>query len=320
MWTRGRDSGGRVSAFELDLISPDGALLGRASETTSFLFLTVPLTEGAGAVQFDGDVQGTLVRVDSAGSVSRQPAGMVRSVSAFPGGGVVVGEGGSLYLMDGGMVTAPVQITRRDAAGAVVWSTPIPASIATDAIDVQVFPNGAGHVFAIVALDSFQVRVVWLDQLGHIVSTGDPQGTFSSRASTSRALELPDGSLAFGISPAHSSQGWVVVHDLDPALDLPPCWLDQRRETRIDRIHGGHGYAVFHGSTFLGNEPRHGLEIVTLAGVSCGWVEASCDDPTHGACDLPSASVGMDGTLFLNAVTAGDPEHCLIESWPGLLR
>ena len=77
---------------------------------------------------------------------------------------------------------------------------------------------------------------------------------------------------------------------------------------------------MFHGNTFAGNEPRHGLEIVTSNGTSCGWVEATCGDPTPGACDLEFASVGLDGTLFLNGVSLRTPEQCLVESWPALLR
>ena len=199
-------------------------------------------------------------------------------------------------------------------------STPIPTSIAPDPTDAQVYSNGAGHVLVVVALDPYQVRIAWLDEQGQIVNSADTQGNFSSRAAAGPSLELPDHSLAFGISAAHSSGGWIVVHDLDPALDVPPCWLDQRRETRVFPIRGGRGYAVFHGSTFTGNERRHGLEIVTSNGDSCGWVDAICGDPTPGACDLSSASVGADGTLYLNGVSQRSPEECLVESWPALLR
>jgi len=320
MRTLAEDQNRRVSELELELLSPDGTLLRSPPEDTNAFFLTVPLPEGAGVIRFDGDAQGTLVRMDGTGATSELAVGMARSTAAMPGGGTVVAEGGTLYTLDGRVLTAPLRITRRDDAGTTLWSTPIPTSIVPDPIDAQVYPNGNDHVFAVVALDAFQVRIVWLDEQGKIVNSGDTQGIFSSRAAAGPSLELPDHALAFSISPAHSAQGWVVVHDLDPALDVPPCWLDQRRETRVLPIRGGRGYAVFHGSTFLGNEPRQGLEIVTSNGESCGWVDATCGDPTPEACDLSSAMVGMDGTLFLNGVSQRSPEECLIESWPALLR
>ena len=320
MRTLAEDENRRVSKLELDLLTPDGTLLRSPPESTTTFFFTVPLPEGAGVIRFDGDAQGTLVRMDRTGATSELAVGMARSAAAMPGGGTVVAEGGTLYTMDGRTLTAPLRITRRDDAGTTLWSTPIPTSIAPDPTDAQVYPNGAGHVLAAVALDAFQERIVWLDEQGQIVNSGDTHGTFSSRAAAGPSLELPDHSLAFGISPAHSAGGWVVVHDLDPALDVPPCWLDQRRETRVFPIRGGRGYAVFHGSTFAGDEARHGLEIVTSNGESCGWVDATCGDPTPGACDLSFASVGMDGTLYLNGVSQRTPEQCLVESWPALLR
>ena len=227
----------------------------------------------------------------------------------------MVAEGGTLYTMDGRTLTAPLRITRRDDAGTTLWSTPIPTSIAPDPTDAQVYPNGLGHVLAVVALNEFQERIVWLDAQGRIVTSGDTHGTFSSRAAAGPSLELPDHSLAFGISPAHSTGGWVVVPNLAPALDVPPCWLNQRRETRVLPVRDGRGYAVFHGSTFAGDEARHGLEIVTSNGESCGWVEATCGDPTPGACDLSFASVGMDGTLYLNGVSHRSPSS--VSSSPG---
>ncbi len=320
MRTLAEDQNRRVSKFELDLLSPDGGLLRGPAQDTGPFALVVPLTQGAGVIRTDRDVQGTLVRIDSTGATSELPVGMARSAAAMPGGGTVAAEGGTVYTMDGRTLTAPLRITRRDDPGTTLWSTSIPASIAPDPTDAQVYPNSEGHVLAVVALDPYQVRVVWLDAQGQIVNSADTQGAFSSRAAAGPNLELPDHSLAFDISPAHSSGGWIVVHDLDPVLDVPPCWLDQRRETRVFPIRGGRGYAVFHGSTFAGNEPRHGLEIVTSNGESCGWVEATCGDPTPGACDLSFASVGADGTLYLNGVSQRSPEECLVESWPALLR
>ncbi|HZJ52941.1 MAG TPA: hypothetical protein VFD38_02290 [Myxococcaceae bacterium] len=320
MRTLSEDQTGRVSHLELDLLSADGQLFRSPSESTTSFFLTVPLDEGAGVVRFDAEAQGTLVVLDRTGTLSQQAVGMARSAVAVSGGGTVVAEGGILYTPDGRKLTAPLRITRRDEAGSVVWSTPIPTSIVAEPSDAQVYPNGAGHVMVVVAVDAFQVRVVWLDEQGRIASTGEAQGTFSSRAAIGPSFELPDGSLAFGISPAHSRGGWVVVHDMDPHLDVPPCWLDQRPETRVFSIRGGRGYAVFHGTTFAGTKTRNGLEIVTSNGESCGWVEGSCGDPTPGACDLSGASVGLDGTLYLGGISERDPQQCLIEAWPALLR
>ena len=320
MRTLAEDQNRRVSRFELDLLSPDGTLLrGPARDTSPFVFV-VPLTQGAGVIRTDGDDQGTLVRIDATGATSELAVGMARSAAAMPGGGTVVAEGGTVSTMDGRTLTAPLRITRRDDTGTTLWSTPIPASIAPDPTDAQVYPNGIDHVLAVVTLDPDHVRIVWLDAQGQIVSSAETQGAFSSRAAAGPSLELPDHSLAFSISAAHSSGGWVVIHDLDPVLDVPPCWLEQRRETRVFPIRGGKGYAVLHGPTFAGNEPRHGLEIVTSNGDSCGWVEATCGDPTPGACDLSFASVGTDGTLYLNGVSQRSPQQCLVESWPALLR
>jgi hypothetical protein len=320
MRTLAEDQNGRVSSFELDLLSPDGTVLrGPAEETSPFAFV-VPLLQGAGVVRTDRDAQGTLVRIDSRGTTSEVAAGMVRSAAATPGGGTVAAEGGTLYTMDGRTLTAPMKITRRDDAGTTLWSTPIPTSIAPDPTDAQVYPNGAGHLLVVVALDSDRVQMVWLDEHGTIVSSADSHGVFSSREAVGPSLELPDHSLAFDISPAHSTGGWLVVHDLQAAFDVPPCWLDQRRETRVFPIRGGRGYAVIHGSTFAGNEPRHGVEIVTSSGESCGWIDATCGDPTPAACDLSFANVGLDGTLYLNGVSQRSPEQCLVESWPALLR
>ena len=320
MRTLAEDRNRRVSQLELDLLTPDGQILRSASQSTTSFFLTVPLPRGAGVVRFDAEAEGTLLRIDGTGTLAEQPVGMARSATGVPGGGTVVAEGGTLYTMDGRKLSAPLRITRRDDTGMTLWSTPIPASVAPEPAGAQVYSNGAGHVLAVVAPDAFQARIVWLDEQGSIVGTGDTLGVFSSRASIAVSLELPDHSLAFGISPAHSSGGWVVVHDLDPHLDVPPCWLDQRRETRIFPIRGGRGYGVFHGTTFAGNEPRHGLEIVTSNGESCGWVDATCGDPTPGACDLSQASIGLDGTLYRDGTSQGDPRQCLVESWPGLLR
>jgi hypothetical protein len=321
MRTLAEDQNGRVSEFELDLLSPDGTLLrGPAEDTSPFAFV-VPLLQGAGVLRTDRDAQGTLVRIDSSGATSEVPAGMVRSAAAMPGGGgTVVAEGGTLYTMDGRTLTAPMKITRRDDAGTTLWSTPVPTSIAPDPTDAQVYPNSVGHVLVAVARDSYQVQMLWLDEGGRIVSSADTHGVFSTREPVGPSLELPDHSLAFDISPAHSTGGWVVVHDLEAAFGVPPCWLDQRRETRVFPIRGGRGYAVIHGPTFAGNEPRHGLEIVTSSGESCGWIDATCGDPTPGACDLSFANVGLDGTLYLNGVSRRSPEQCLVESWPALLR
>jgi hypothetical protein len=320
MRTLAEDQNGRVSKFELDLLSPDGTLLRGPEEATSPFAFVVPLMQGAGVLRTDRDAQGTLVQIDSTGTTSEVAAGMARSASAMPGGGTVVAEGGTLYTMDGRTLTAPLKITRRDDAGTTLWSTPIPPSIASSPSDAQVYPNGAGHVLAAVALDEYQVLLVWLDEQGRIASSSDPQGAFSSRAAAGPSLELPDHSLAFDVSPAHSSGGWVVIHDLDASLDVPPCWLDQRRETRVFPIRGGRGYAVIHGTTLAGNEGRQGLEIVASNGESCGWIDATCGDPTPGACDLSFANVGLDGTLYLNGVSQRSPEQCLVESWPALLR
>ena len=320
MRTLALDQNERVSRLELDLLAPDGGTFRSPPESTSSMFLTVPLPEGAGVVRFDKDAQGTLVRIDRTGAISELAVGIARSVASMPGGGTVVAEGGTFYTVDGQLVSSPLKITRRDDTGTTLWSTPIPTSIAPEPSDAQVYPNGAGHVLAVVALDAFQVRSVWLDTQGQIVSSGDTLGIFSSRAAAGPSLELPDHSLAFPISAAHSAASWVVVHDLDPKLDVPPCWLDQRPETRAFPIRGGRGYAVFHGPTFAGNDPHTGLEIVTSNGESCGWVEATCGDPTPGACDLQAASLGLDATLFLNGISQRTPEQCLVETWPALLR
>lgn len=321
MRTLAEDKNGRASRFELDLLSPDGSLLRGPPEDTSPFAFVVPLLQGAGALRTDRDAQGTLVRIDPSGATSEVPAGMVRAAAAMPGGGgTVAAEGGTLYTMDGRTLTAPMKVTRRDDAGTILWSTPIPTSIAPDPTDAQVYPNGAGHVLAAVALDSYQVRMLWLDENGQIVNSADTHGVFSTREAVGPSLELPDHSLAFHVSPAHSSGGWLVVHDLATGFDVPPCWLDRRRETRVFSIGGGRGYAVFHGSTFAGNERRHGLEIVTSNGESCGWIDATCGDPTPGTCDLSFANVGLDGTLYLNGVSERAPEQCLVESWPALLR
>jgi hypothetical protein len=314
------DQNRRASRLELDLLAPDGGTVPGPAENTSAWFLTVPLPEGAGVVRFDPDAQGTLVQIDGAGAVSEREVGMARSVAAMPGGGTVVAAGGTFYTLDGRLLSSPLEITRRDDTGTPLWSTPIPTSIAPEPSDAQVYPNGVGHVLVVVALDAFQVRMVWLDEEGRIASSGDTQGTFSSRAAAGPSLELPDHSLAFGISPAHSGQGWVVVHDLEPKLDVPPCWLDQRDETRVFPIRGGRGYAVFHGTTFAGENTRQGLEIVTSNGESCGWVDAICGDPTPGACALEGANVGLDGTLYLSSTSRRSPEECLVETWPALLR
>ncbi len=314
------DQDWRVSQLELDVLSPDGQVFRSPSENTKDFFLTVPLPRGAGVVRFDGDAQGTLVSIDRKGALSEKAVGMARSVAAVPGGGTVVAEGGTLYTPGGRKLTAPLRITRRDEGGSTVWSTPIPTSIVAEPSDAQVYPNSAGHVMVVVAVDGFQVRVVWLDEQGHIASTGDPQGTFSSLAAIRASLELPGGLLAFGISPAHSTGDWVVVRDLDPHLDVAPCWLDQRKETRVFSIRGGRGYAVFHGTTFSGTETRTGLEIVTSSGESCGWVEGSCGDPTPERCDLSAASVGLDGTLYQGGISKRDPQECLVESWPALFQ
>gem|GEM_PF-412039 len=320
MRTLDQDQNRRVSQLELDLLSPDGGLVRSPPQSTTAFFFTVPLAHGAGVVRFDGDAQGTLLTLDGTGALSERAVGMARSAAAMPDGGTVIAEGGTLYTLDGRKLTEPLRITRRDESGSILWSTPIPTSIVAEPSDAQVYPNGAGHVMAVVAVDAFQVRVVWLDEQGRIASTGETQGIFSSRAAIGPSFELPGGSLAFGISPAHSIRGWVIVHDLDPQLDVPPCWLDQRRETRVFSIRGGRGWAVFHGTTFAGTETRTGLEIVTSSGESCGWVEASCGDPTPGACDLSAASVGLDGTLYLDGISKRDPQECLIESWPALLQ
>jgi len=320
MRTVALDQDWRVSQLELDVLSPDGQVFRSPSESTKDFFLTVPLPRGAGVVRFDGDAQGTLVSIDRTGALAEQAVGMARSVAAMPGGGTVVAEGGTLYTPGRRKLTAPLRITRRDEAGSTVWSTAIPTSIVAEPSEAQVYPNSAGHVMVVVAVDGFQVRLVWLDEQGHIASTGEPQGTFSSLAPIRASLELPGGSLAFGISPAHSAGDWVVVQDLDPHLDAAPCWLDQRKETRVFSIRGGRGYAVFHGTTFSGTETRTGLEIVTSSGESCGWVEASCGDPTPGPCDLSGASVGLDGTLYLGGISKRQPQECLVESWPALLQ
>src|SRR5262249_19217542 len=110
-----------------------------------------------------------------------------------------------------------------------------------------------------------------------------------------------------------------VVRDLNPKLDLPPCWLNDRPETRVFPIRDGRGYAVFHGTTFTGNETRHGLEIVTSNGESCGWLSATCGAPTPGACDLESASVGPEGRSYLGSTGGGPPRGCLVGAWPALL-
>jgi hypothetical protein len=320
MRTLAEDQDRRVSKFELDLLSPDGTLLRGPPEDTGPFAFTLPLLQGAGGVRFDGDVQGTLVRIDSTGATSETAVGMARSAAAMPAGGTVVAEGGTVYTRDGRKLTAPMRITRRDDSGATLWSTQIPTSIVPEPSDAQVYPNGAGHVLAAVALDGDRVTMFWLDEDGQIVNSADTHGLFSSRAAVGPSLELPDHSLAFDISPAHSSGGWIVIHDLDPGFDVPPCWLDQRRETRVFPIRGGRGYAVFHGPTYAGNEPRHGLEIVTSSGESCGWVDATCGDPDAAACDLSFANVGTDGTLYLNGVSQRSPQQCLVESWPALLR
>ena len=210
----------------------------------------MPLAHGAGVVRFDGDAQGTLVTLDGTGALSERAVGMARSAVAMPGGGTVIAEGGTLYTLDGRKLTEPLRITRRDESGSILWSTPIPTSIVAEPSDAQVYPNGAGHVMAVVAVDAFQVRVVWLDEQGRIASTGDTQGTFSSRAAIGPSLELPDGSLAFGISPAHSGSGWVVVHDLDPHLDVAPCWLDAEK---------GDAGVLHRRRAWLGRLPRHHL-------------------------------------------------------------
>ena len=320
MRTLALDQNRRVSRLELDLLAPDGGTLRGPAEDTRFTFLTVPLAEGAGVVRFDGDAGGTLVRIDRSGTTSELAVGVARSFASMPGGGNVVAEGGTFYGPDGQLLSSPLRITRRDETDTVLWSTPIPASIAPDPSDAQVYPNGAGHVLAVVSLDAFQVRIVWLDEQGQVVSSGDTQGVFSSRAAAGPSLELPDHSLAFDISPAHSSGGWVVVHDLEATLDSPPCWLEQRKETHVIPIHGGRGYAVFHATTFLGNPTRRGLEIVTSSGESCGWIDATCGDPTPGACELEFASVGLDGTLYLGGISDRAPEQCLVEAWPALFR
>jgi len=320
MWTLAKDSNQRVSRFQLDLLRPDGQVVSAGSRDTMTSFFTIQLEHGAGVIRLDPDAKGTLVRLDPGGAVADQPMGMVRSSAAVPGGGTVVAEGGTVYTMDGRTLTAPLQITRRDDSGATLWSTPIPSSIAPNPLSADVYPNTLGHVLAVVALDPFQARRVWLDEQGRIASTGDVDGTFNSLSAIGPWFELPDHSLAFGTSPAHGGGGWHVVHDLDPRLDLPPCWLDQRQETRVFPIRGGRGYAVFHGTTFSGNESRRGLEIVASSGESCGWIEASCGDPTPGACDLELARLGLDGTLYLNAVSQGSEQRCLVESWPALLK
>ncbi len=320
MRTRAIDQNGRVSAFDLGLFSPEGQAAGATSSTTETFWLGVELLRGIGVVRFDPQVQGTLLRIEPSGAVTEQPVGMVRWMAAVPGGGTVAAEGGDVYRYDGQKISAPARITRRDESGTILWSTPVPESLVPEVFDIQVYPNSAGHVLAAVAFDAFRVRLIWLDERGVIVSSGDLGGAFSTRASVGEPVELPDRSLAFPVSPVHSSLGWTVLHDLDPRPDIPPCWLDQRRETRVFRIRGGEGYAVFHGSTFVGNETRHGLEIVTLAGESCGWVDASCGDPKSGPCDLSFASVGLDGTLHLDGLSRRDPAQCLVELWPGLLR
>jgi len=314
------DGNRRVSSLELDLLAPDGGTLRGPAGSTSASFLTVPLPEGAGVARFDGDAGGTLVRIDRSGTTSELAVGPARSVASMPDGGTVVAEGGTFYRQDGQPVSSPLRITRRDATDTTLWSTPIPTSIAPEPSDAQVYPNGAGDVLAVVALDGFQVRIVWLDEQGQIVSTGDTLGIFSSLAAAGPSLELPDHSLAFAISPAHGAGGWVVVHDLDPKLDIPPCWLDLRHETRVFAIRSGRGFAVFHGTTFAGDQTRRGLEIVTSNGESCGWVTATCGDPTPGACDLELANVGLDGTLYMNGISQRTPQECLVEAWPALLR
>ena len=263
MRTLAEDQNRRVSELELELLSPDGTLLRSPPEDTNAFFLTVPLPEDR-----ESSVSMETPRGPWSGWMGRERPPSWRWGWRAPRRRCPV-EGpwwprAARYTLDGRVLTAPLRITRRDDAGTTLWSTPIPASIVPDPIDAQVYPNGNDHVFAVVALDAFQVRIVWLDEQGEIANSGDTQGIFSSRAAAGPSLELPDHALAFSISPAHSAQGWVVVHDLDPALDVPPCWLNQRRETRVLPIRGSRGYAVFHGSTFLGDEPRQGLEIVHL--------------------------------------------------------
>jgi hypothetical protein len=320
MRTLALDQNSRVSELEIDLLAPDGGSVRSPVEKTTSFYFTVPLEHGAGVLRFDGDAQATLVGMDRTGALSEKAVGMARSAAAMPGGGTVIAEGGTLYTPGGRKLTAPLRITRRDEGGSTVWSTPIPTSIVAEPSDAQVYPNTVGHVMVVVAVDAFQVRVVWLDDQGRIASTGETQGTFSSRAAIGPSFELPDGSLAFGTSPAHGGGGWSVVHDLDPHQDVAPCWLEERKETRVFSIRGGRGYAVFHGTTFAGTKTRTGLEIVTSSGESCGWVEASCGDPTPGPCDLSGASVGLDGTLYLGEISKRQPQECLVESWPALLR
>ena len=230
MRTLALDQNQRVSRLELDLLAPDGGTLHGPAESTQSSVLTVPLTEGAGVVRFDAGMQGTLVRIDHTGTISELPVGVARSVASMPGGGTVVAEGGTFPTPDGQPLSSPLRIPRRDDTGTSFWSTPIPTSIAPEPFDAKVYPNGAGHVLAVVALDAFQVRVVWLDEHGQIVSSGDTNGTFSSRAAAGPSLELPDHSLAFSIyRRTRAAAGSSFTTWIPRSTPRPAGWISAAR-------------------------------------------------------------------------------------------